>query len=419
MKLAAGAQLLSLVTDATLVSSAVHNLTRSNPHPIGAGIKAKKAYATDVGKFALPQAGTGMQRLKELGVRQIAGLTEEESRAVWCSLLQTPKLTLVVPIPSGDEWASNGKLVPRERLRQLTLVSVFRHDDEFLEAGVVYHAPFAGVATLTLALAETGGSSPDAWLTTTWHDSTRSLQGALEPVFGSIGMAHKASGTSVAIIFNTDEIDLADAGWEKRVKLSAAVAGVEANIFGLTSDQDTNFLEKTLSTHMPNHLLFVGTSCPLNDVRDNFGATHGFDRVGTLVGETPDDVLQSLRERFAAIVGLSPSLQIQLPRDTRPKRKAGSLPFPFQAEPTECLHLQDGHRYLRDPGTGLYWTRDTAGHSEIPFKTYRKTATQLLFEADRDFEGNRVTAKHKGAVLATIGLASLSPCSHPVAHKAS
>jgi hypothetical protein len=399
------------------MSSAIHALGRSSPHPVGTGIKAKKSYSTDLGKFALPNTGPGVQRLSAVVARQVFQLSEKESRAAHSSLLQTPRLLLLNPFAAGDWVDLNGRHFAPTRLRQLTLVSVFRHDDEALEDGIAKDTRFAGVATLTLALAESGGGTSDAWLTTTWHDSTRSLMSALEPAFSAVGIADESTGVSITVIFNGDQVDLAPAELQARIRTSAAVAGVDLKLVNLSAGQDAEYVIKYLSRQTPNQLFIVGSGDQLQEVADSFGSSRGFDRVVWAAGDSVDSIVQDLRERFANAVGVSPSLQIRGQRDTSVARKSQSSPFPFAGEPDSCLHLDDGRKYLRDPATGLYWTRDTAGHAHVSFKTYRKTKTQLTFESDRDAAGNAIKGKHKGGVLITIELRNLNPCSNSRAHK--
>lgn len=417
MKLAAGAQLRSLVEDATLMSGAINALNKSSPHAIAPGIKAKKSYVTDLGKFALPNSGPGMRRLQALGTRAIPGLGEEESRAAWSSLLQMPRVILHPILPAGTQWVSTEGAVKPEMLRQLTLVSVFRHDAEALDGGVIRDARFAGVATLTLAMSKTRGGTSDAWLTTTWHESTRSFMSALEPVFAAVGIAHTSFSRSIAVVFNGDQIDLADSLRQNQIRTSAAVAGVEVQLMNLSAGQDAAFVAKTLSHRVPNQLILVGDGEPLEEVANAFGDSNGYDRVIVVAHDSYDDVLQYLRERFAAAVGVSPSLHLQIEHDTSTQPKSSKIPFPFDAEPKDCLHLDDGRRYLSDPVTGLYWTRDTAKHGGVQFKTYTRTKTHLVFESDRSDDGSKISNKHKGQTLFQIELSDLNRCSNAQAHK--
>lgn len=416
MNLTAGAQLRSLVDGATPISVAIAALSRNAPHPISAGIKAKKSYSTDVGKFALPNTGPGLQRLRELTSRSIPGLSAIESRGAWGSLMQSPGLVLVNRYPAGGDWETEDPRVAPENLRQLTLVSVYRHDDEALEAGVAKNARFAGVGTLTLALSATDGGSSNAWLTATWHDSTRSFMGALERAFDVSGIAPTSTGIAITVIFDSDEVAITDER-KATIRNSAAVAGVNVRFYNLPAGQQADFISRAISRQVPNQLFAVGTGPKVEAVANTFGSAHGFERVVRALAGTPDDVVQDLRERFAAAVGVSPSLQVQTERNTGVAPKSEMLPFPFPGDPGICLHLDDGHRYISDPATGLYWTRDTANHGKVPFKTYKRTNTLLTFEADRDAKGDKITAKTKGEVLYRIELAKLNPCSNPRTHK--
>lgn len=91
------------------------------------------------------------------------------------------------------------------------------------------------------------------------------------------------------------------------------------------------------------------------------------------------------------------------------------VPFPFP-NALECRHDQSGRPYLLQQGTSLWWTRDTAGHGGIVFKTYRRLGDVLVHQADRDGEGDEVPGKFKGEAGREVALGELTACSHPHTH---
>jgi hypothetical protein len=60
-----------------------------------------------------------------------------------------------------------------------------------------------------------------------------------------------------------------------------------------------------------------------------------------------------------------------------------------------------GRMYYRHKTTGLWWSRDTAGHGGSAFKVYREDATgNLAWFRDADQYGDFISPlrKHKGSV---------------------
>lgn len=422
MRLTAGEQLHQLVLKATVIDDAAQRLSRSRPHEISAGIAQKKSYVTNTGKLALPTFGTGVSRLQQVVAGGIPNLSREESKAVWASLLQTPALLIERDIEKSSEIEPGGWLaseLPLDRLRQLTLVSVFRHAEGSVVGPLATNPPFAGVANLTLAPNEGNGGTADAWLSATWHDSTRALMEALEPAFMDAGLAQQRASVHppVMLIHDSDWADLSDLMWRSRLGTAGAIAGVDVNFMYLAKHQAVEFVIDSLVKKPPSWLITVGTDPELDLVQARFARTSQANRGFRIQGATSSDLLQTLREKFASFVGVSPALQLLAPRDTSDGSKAGRPGFPFEGSAKACLHLTDGRQYLLDSVGGLWWTRDTANHGEVVFKTYERTSTQLLFEADRDMQGNRITDKHKGPVLDTIEMSELHSCGKPADHR--
>jgi len=53
------------------------------------------------------------------------------------------------------------------------------------------------------------------------------------------------------------------------------------------------------------------------------------------------------------------------------------------------------HTYWRHKTTGLWWSKDTAGHGGSVFKVYKKVGTTLVWIADADKYGTFIGKKHK------------------------
>ncbi len=75
-----------------------------------------------------------------------------------------------------------------------------------------------------------------------------------------------------------------------------------------------------------------------------------------------------------------------------------------------CYH-NGSYVYVEDQSTGLYWTKDLDNHGGSIFKTYIKTATELVWESDRNGLGDSIN-KHKSENGKSIPLGSLAPCNH-------
>ena len=67
------------------------------------------------------------------------------------------------------------------------------------------------------------------------------------------------------------------------------------------------------------------------------------------------------------------------------------------------------NKYFRHAETGLYWSRDTAGHGGSVWKVFREEADGLHWTADADKFGDFITGKHKGDVGRFIPRNRLTP----------
>jgi hypothetical protein len=66
---------------------------------------------------------------------------------------------------------------------------------------------------------------------------------------------------------------------------------------------------------------------------------------------------------------------------------------------TDKKRTRGGHAYFRHRTTGLWWSRDTAGHGGSAFKVYTEDGKgDLIWIADADCYGDFIHGKHKGAI---------------------
>jgi hypothetical protein len=126
-----------------------------------------------------------------------------------------------------------------------------------------------------------------------------------------------------------------------------------------------------------------------------------------------DEMLQALLDGFAQVTGVSASLRIIGADDEAELGPAP--PAPPVTDPVECQHDASDRYYLHDSATGLWWTRDTAGHAGAVFKTYRLVGGVLRHNADHDAQGVEIN-KFKGQVGQAVSMGSLHGCAHPRRH---
>jgi hypothetical protein len=70
--------------------------------------------------------------------------------------------------------------------------------------------------------------------------------------------------------------------------------------------------------------------------------------------------------------------------------------------PTDTKVIK-GRTYLKDGKTGLWWSRDTAGHGGSAWKVFKQGAGNTLqWIADADAQGNYITGKWKSPVGMTV-----------------
>ena len=66
--------------------------------------------------------------------------------------------------------------------------------------------------------------------------------------------------------------------------------------------------------------------------------------------------------------------------------------------------------YLRDPKTGLWWSKDTERHGGSVWKVMEQTGNQLIHKADADEYGDFIEGKHKGNTGKIMDMKSMTCC---------
>jgi hypothetical protein len=418
VRLSAGEQLRSLVHGAQSIESLAELLTRKRPHPIGIGIREKHEYHTDNRNLRLPSFGEGLERLRSEVSRTVPGLDAEQSKAAWLGVLGKPHLLIEVPLPD-EEVLITEEITPGSdalaRLRRLVLVTVLHNENETLHNGVVNGTRIAGIANLTLQVAPNGRAIEDGWLSVSWEETTRALVKRLEPVFHVSGLSRQHVGISVTLIVQEQVANSVPfETLAAKLEVTASVIGIDLQVVKHSSDSHKR-LSDTIAESRPSHLIFLGMDHRLEAIRNAYTVAAGGPRYSELDGSDTDEILETLRERLATIAGVAATLHPRFLVEDEDDRPATSTRPVMPITPVECLH-SESHIYVHDSDTALWWTRDTAGHAKVVFKTYTKSATFLTFEADRDESGQEYVGKHKGPNGRTVAVADCHSCGHPETH---
>jgi RHS repeat-associated protein len=89
-----------------------------------------------------------------------------------------------------------------------------------------------------------------------------------------------------------------------------------------------------------------------------------------------------------------------LPGGGGPPRKRWTL----TDEKSSGKRVVGGRTYVKHASTGLWWSRDTAGHGGSAFKVYKELPGGTLeWIADADEFGNYISGKHKGPIGRRVG----------------
>ena len=77
----------------------------------------------------------------------------------------------------------------------------------------------------------------------------------------------------------------------------------------------------------------------------------------------------------------------------------GRKPWQITKDRTDRVVISDRFgRISRDKVTGLWWSRDTAGHGGSVWKVFKEEAGGLRHIEDADVYGDYIVGKHKGPV---------------------
>lgn len=395
-----------LVDTAKSLDDAVDKLgRRTNVHPLGLGIIAKRAYSTERGKLLLPDRGEALESLKHAVSDSVLDLDEQHARACWQLLLGAPSAVISLPDPTSADLADQRLdvgAVDISTLRQVALVTVNRAGKEWDDSQVLTRERVAGVAVLTLSR-ERGPGSTMAWLQTQWTTSTREFVSFLEPHYTRARVPQKSNGARVAVVMDQDfGADDADELFGA-LKATALVSGLTVTGFFRDGPRHQSILN-SLTEEAYGHLIMLGSGAGMDAVKARFRGTPAGQLTGRLTEVSDYTPLESLRERLVKIAGVSAALQ--------PVLEARKGVYTMPITPADCLH--DGvFVYVKDENSGLWWTRDIDGHGGSVFKTYEMVDNQLSFHADRDEKGDIIPGKWKGKTRRTVAVSSLAGCGRP------
>lgn len=408
-------QLRELVFRAESLAEALASVRRNgrNGHQLGIGIKARRTYATSTGYVHLPTYGEGLKRLKSVVSEPVLSLDAQMSRAAWHAVLDQPELILPVTVSwealLTDQITVDQAQLPR--VRRVVLARVLRQGSETLSQGVLASSRLAGIAVLTVLMHSNGRGVENGWMTGIWLESTRALVTALDPIFAASGRAPRKDGTRVGLLIPEKNNSLVPVEAVDQLKRSASFSGLTLEIHRHSGGAHAN-VAATIAGRRPSHLLVLGSDPSVNPIREAFEIASALGRADLLTAVTVEDALASIREKFATLVDVAPSLH-PLIRIDRPL-VVESLPQ-MPITPTRCLH-HGSNVYIEDGENSMWWTRDFANHGTTIFKTYTRSATHLIFESDRDEGGARIVGKHKGEQGLFLPLTEMVPCSHPDSH---
>lgn len=384
-------------------------------HPLGFGIKSGAGYSLPGRpRLFLPTNGPGLERVaSELGAPINLIGSESHDRA-WGLMLGSPRAIVEVPVPSDDELLAEG-ITPAHgsslTMRRVIVGSVFHEVSENDSPGFG-QVRVAGVATLTVQI-RAHKVTEDAWIKVQWLTTTRALAEHVEPFVDLDEYRVTSAAPRIALIaLEPCEWLRNDDGYE-RLRRSAAAAGFSLVVHRYSAATQSA-IEQEIRTNPSSALVIVGAGFGAARVRDAFNASSNSDRVIHLEQAAAADLPSLLREHFAGLAGIAPSLTMYPPRAVA--SAATQRPRLPVAVPERCLHDGFDRPYVLDSQSGAWWTRDTKGDGGSVFKRYHLEGNALVHVADVDEAGNDMTGKHKGPVGKTVPVAGLHGCSFPGSH---
>lgn len=404
----AGVHLRRLV-ESTVRLSGSSRSGRTTQHPLGYGLRKGHTYSLPSGPVPLPASESSMANLRTALSVPPDGLPDVLHRPAWEALLGRPPM--LVPLEVSDTSLAAADVPvgqPTEHFRQVALGAVFALDPESrADIDVV-----ASSAILTVRLHPSHSRrAVDAWLQARWAHTTRAFSGALERLI-DLGAPRAAGTSSALLLFGMEARATLSPNDQRSVDLAGSVFGFDFTVIdrAVTHFQD---IERQISGRSP--VLIVALGPDDHEIATLRAKYHNVAPKGTFrVVDTPSssESLQLVRELLARVSGVHPALTATA-RDTSSTVERRP-PLPISSVLT-CKHDESERFYLRDEKTGLWWTRDTAGHAEAQFKTYTRKGGTLHHEACRDAEGI-VIDKWKSDDGLVIEMSSLHGCPAPQGH---
>jgi hypothetical protein len=385
-------------------------------HPLGYGIKTATSYpVAGRSRIFLPTSGPGFDRIAATIGTPVNGLSPYVHARAWGLLLSSPRAIIEVAVPGEEMLLGQGITPARGRalaLRRLVFGSVF-HEVSVNDAAEFGQLRVAGVATLTAQM-RSQTITEDAWLEVKWFSTTRSLAEHVEPLvdidsFGATSAAPRLEIIAVEPLEARLAEDDAD-----RLKKAAAAVGFSLAIH-CYSAATQSAIEQQIRTNPSSAILIIGSGYGAARIRDVFTASSNSGRIVHIEGGSLGDLSSTVREHFAGLAGIAPSLTVYPPDalNTYTNVKRTRLPV---VTPAQCRHDNLERPYVLDGTTGLWWTRDTKGDGGAVFKRYRLEGEDLVHEADVDGKGKDMLAKHKGPTGKTVSGVTLHGCAFPESH---
>ncbi len=398
------------------------NLTVDLPRPkpgassgqdlLGLDLGGRVTYAHPQGAVPLPNFPEGLKGLQHLVESVPPGVPAGLRVQAWSALLGRPPLQTPLRPLTVERLIGMGIPVSQDSLalyRQVGVAMVARPDRMVRDA----RGPIAGAAIVTVRLAEKNPHSADSvWVSAAWPTTTRALAHELEH-FLDLGAPPARNLKSAAVLIAPELSDGMSDGSGARLQTIGHVFGYHVALYDRSS-ATFGRIRSELERRSPS--LVVSLGAPHSDVAELRDAYRNALPEGNFIAIEPssaEEAVQQLREHLAALVGVGPGMTVLDPDETVIATKRP--PFPF-THAIQCLHDASGRAYVLQTGTSRWWTRDTAGHGDVEFKTYRRESGQLLHDADHDAAGNPVAAKWKSEDGKVIPLTSLHGCKNPNSH---
>lgn len=385
----------------------------SKRHPIlGIEVPRKNSYAHPAGRVPLPTVEAGLRHIRDAFTSPILELDEPERLSAWQALLREPGLVIPLSVPSREELLEAGVVVPASvemaRVRRVGLAVVARPSIEDISEGYLASGRLAGVARLTVLMRPGVISAEDAWIHARWVNSTDQLGQQLEELVrvATPAVRGRSARTSLTVVVGTASDAYLDPAQVSKLERIALVHGMKLTIVRRHS-VTYGHVREALRTTPPRYLVVVGQAdaeC-LDLLQVHRSAVETARQRLVDLSDSPDPASE-LRSVLTAFAGVSPGLYLM---GTPPALILERKPPMPAADPGRCMHDPSERIYVEDKSTKLWWTRDTAGHADAVFKTYRLENKTLIHDACRDADGG-VIDKWKGEVGRTIALKGLHAC---------